>query len=116
MTNLRLVVKDDRGAAKIQLLLGSDVVGIAHMSWQSYLGIVKQLLMSVAKVAQEDIAENLAKLLWRDAQSMVEGAVAEAAKEKLLAFGWSQEKIQQYANELARSLAQKLANSLPEHR
>ena len=113
---LRLIVKDDRGAAKIQLLLGSEVIGIAHMSWQSYLGMVKSLLMNVAKVASEDIAANLAKILWQDAQSMVDGAVAEAAKEKLLAFGWSQEKIHQYATELAKSLAQKLASHLPEHR
>lgn len=114
--SLRLLVKDDRGAAKIQLLLGSDVIGIAHMSWASYLGMVKSLLMNVAKVAQDDIAENLSKILWRDAQSMVEGASVELAKEKLLAFGWSNEKIQQYATELAKSLAQKLANNIPEHR
>jgi hypothetical protein len=114
--SLRIVVKDDRGAAKIQLLLGSEVIGIAHMSWASYLGMVKALLMNVAKVAQDDIATNLAKFLWQDAQSMVDGAVAEAAKEKLLAFGWNQEKIDKYASELARSLAQKLANHLPEHR
>jgi hypothetical protein len=114
--SLRIVVKDDRGAAKIQLLLGHEVIGLAHMSWASYLSMVKTLLMSVAKVAQEDIAENLARLLWQDAQSMVEGAVAEAAKEKLLSFGWTTEKINQYASELGRSLAQKLANNLPEHR
>lgn len=116
MTNLRLVVKDDRGAAKIQLLLGSDVIGIAHMSWQSYLGMVKSLLMNVAKVAQEDIAEKLAAILWRDAQATVEGASAELAKEKLLAFGWNNDKIQLFATELAKSLAQKLAQNLPEHR
>ena len=114
--SFRIVVKDDRGAAKIQLMVGSEMVGFAHMSWQAYLGVVKSLLMSVMKVAQEDLAENLARILWRDAQSMVDGAVAEAAKEKLLAFGWSQDKINQYATELARSLAQRLANNIPEHR
>lgn len=114
--SFRIVVKEDRGAAKIQLLLGSEVVGIATMSWQSYLKTVTMLLKNVAKVAQEDIAENLARILWRDAQSMVEGASVELAKEKLIAFGWSNEKIQQYAVELSKSLAQKLANHMPEHR
>jgi hypothetical protein len=114
--SLRIVVKDDRGAAKIQLLVGNEVVGIAHMSWTSYFGTVRSLLLNVAKVAQEDIAKNLAETLWRDAQSMVVGADTELAKEKLLDFGWSQEKIEQYATELAKSLAQKLASHLPEHR
>lgn len=114
--SLRIVVKDDKGAAKLQLMFGNEVIGIAHMSWPSYLASVKSLLSVVMKVAQTVIAKEMADLLWRDAQSMVANADAEAAKDKLLSFGWSQDKIDQFAKELGSKLAQQLASHLPEHR
>lgn len=113
---MKLYVRDDKGRAQLMLVHGQNVLGMAHLTWAQYEHTLRQMLHAFDVLAKETLAKKLAEHLWRDAQTLVEGASAELAKEKLLAFGWSQEKIDAYALELTRALKSELTKLLPEHR
>ena len=114
---MRLIVKDvGRGFFQLLLFRGSQVFGTANMSKDDYRDGVKELFLRVQKVVKDTIAEKLGEALWRDAVSMAPGGEAELAKDKLLEFGWNQQKIENYAHILTEHLVHQLLKLLPDHR
>lgn len=113
---MRLEVRDDSGRAQLVLLNGRDVMGVAHMKWEVYHGIVRSVLSGLIKTMTPCISSSLAEHLWREAQTNAPGADAEIAKQKLLDFGWNQESINQFSQALARTLAAEFTKFLPEHK
>lgn len=114
---MKLLVRDmGRGFTQLMLAKGQQVLGTATVTWDDYKSALKGIFMSVEEAARECISKTLAQHLWQDAQAMVAGSDAELAKEKLLEFGWNQQKIDTYAGLLTRALVQELTKYLPEHR
>lgn len=112
---MRIQVRDQNGSAQIQLISGIHVIGVANISWRGYEQAVKSLLMLIVESAKGTLSQSLGARLWQDALSQEDGD-SERAKKLLGDFNWNQEKIDSYANELARNIAQDLVDYLPEHR
>ncbi len=116
---MRLTVKDDRGNARLQLVSPArEIIGIANMPWHEYEQLVRTVSRALLDTARESIAQVLAKRLWEDAQRLVPLGEdsADAAQKKLLEFGWTQEIIDSYADELAKHVTKTMVSKLPEHR
>lgn len=116
---MRLTVKDDRGNARLQLVNSArEIIGIANMPWHEYEALVRAVSRALLESSRESIAQVLGKRLWEDAQRLVPlgDDSANAAKDMLLKFGWTQEVIDSYADELAKHLTKTMVSKLPEHR
>ena len=114
-TEWKIHAESDHGRAKIVLSADGQAAGIITIPMHEYVAIWRDLMTHVIKTSTSAIAEKLQERLWQDAQSMF-GLDPEQAKEKLLQFGWNQQKIEAYADELAREVAKKLADSVPGNR
>lgn len=116
---MRLIVKDDKGSARIQLLNSSrDTIGLANMPWHEYEALVRSVSRILLETSREAIKVALGKRLWEDAQRLVplgENS-AELAQARLLEFGWTAEMIESYADELAKKVVNEMVGKLPEHR
>lgn len=115
MSRWSIKIQSGGGLARIQFLDGIRVVGLVTMPLHQYHEAVRETVMKMTSVAQEVIKGTLEKRLWADAQSMTLGLDADAAIAKMEAFGWTREKIEKYAAELALTLGQALVEALPEH-
>lgn len=116
---MRILVKDDNGTARLQLVNGaSEVVGVAAMPWHQYEAIVRSVSRILLETSREAIKVALGKRLWEDAQRLVPlgETSADAAQVVLLKFGWNQEMIDSYADQLARNLTNAMVSKMPEHR
>lgn len=114
---MRLIVKDiGRGFFQLMLLRSNQIFGTANVTKDEYRDAVKALFLRVQDVVKSAISEKLGEALWRDAVSMAPGGEAELAKDKLLEFGWNQQKIENYAHILTEHLVHQLLKLLPDHR
>lgn len=115
-TKWKLTVKDENGRARIHLLDGgAQVVGVASVAWHEYEKLTRQLIALVLNASRDTIRDHLGKMMWDDAQRVSENST-ELAMKKLADLGWTQETVDRYSDALARTIAQTLAGSLPEHR
>lgn len=105
---------EDEGFGRIRLSLMRDqsVIGVASVSQHEYVETWKKMLSFAREIARKAILDHLGEMLWHDAQSGSDLSV-EAAKERLIDFGWTNLKIEQYADALAREIAKKLAEEMP---
>ncbi len=98
-TKWKLTVRDENGRARIHLLDGgAQVVGVASVAWHEYEKLTRQLITLVLNASRD--SENSTEL----------------AMKKLAELGWTQETVDRYSDALARTIAQTLTGSLPEHR
>lgn len=113
MSKWKIHVQQSGGFVRVQIIDGDKPVGLITMPLRQYHEAVKEMVMSLMVLAQSVISETLEKRLWSDAQSMTMGLDAEAAVHKMEAFGWTKEKVAQYASELALTLGQRIVEKLP---
>ncbi len=91
------------------------VVGVASVAWHEYEKLTRQLITLVLNASRDSIRDHLGKMMWDDAQRVSENST-ELAMKKLAELGWTQETVDRYSDALARTIAQTLTGSLPEHR
>ncbi len=113
MSRFRLIVKDHGGTARLLLTDEREIIGMANISWRSYELITRALMDIILEISRKSIKETLSARLWQDAQTVSENS-AELAMRKLAELGFTQEKIEAYAEELAKNLAQELIEYMPE--
>jgi len=115
MSKWSVKIQSSGGLARVNIFDGEKTVGVVTMPLRSYHDACKELIITLTGIAQAVISDALEKRLWQDAQSMTMGLDAEAAMHKMEAFGWTKEKVERYATELALTLGQSLVEHLPEH-
>lgn len=89
-----------------------SVVGVAMMSWSTYRSLAKSVLIQIGEVALASVTSSLGDLLWRDAVALEDGN-AERGKERLLAAGWTQIKVEQMARAIVSSVMDEIAKKFP---
>lgn len=112
MSDWKMKTESDFGRVRVTLLQDGAVVAVISIPQNDYREIARKLFAAVIVSGRESIAPVLGERLWQDAQSIF-GLSPDLAKQKLLEFGWSQQKIDAYADELARAVARHLAELLP---
>lgn len=120
----RLTVTDHGGRARVSLLDSRSVpIGVVNLSWADYESLVQGAVGLVVGVVGEVLRIKIGQLLWRDAQRdevwrdiSAPGSTAEAAKDHLVAEGWTTERISRLAGELSAYVADALIRRLPRHR
>lgn len=112
MMNWKVKVEEDFGRSRLILTGNSKPIGVITIPTGEFIGIWRKLMSSIVVIAKDSIKETLTNRLWHDAQLLFDNS-PELAKQKLIEFGWSNEKIEQYSDELARELTKKLAEHLP---
>ena len=113
MNRWRISVQSSGGLARVSVHDNERVVGVISMPVKAYHEASKALIILVTSIAQSSISETLSKRIWADAQMMTAGLDGDAAVDKMEAFGWTKEKIDAYAVELALTLSQRLVERLP---
>lgn len=113
MPRWKVRVESELSRAKIILSDGDRVAGVVTVAWNDYVTMIHGLMGLVLETSKDALKESLMKKLWADAQLMFDMS-PELAKAKLLEFGWSEQKIEQYADELSIAIAQKLTDFIPE--
>lgn len=113
MSRWKINVQQSSCLARVHISDGDKPIGLITMPLRQYHEAAKELVTSLTLLAQGVIAETLEKRLWADAQAMTLGLDASAAIDKMEAFGWTKEKVQQYAAELALTLGQRIVEKLP---
>lgn len=112
----RITVQDaDRrnSRAGVVLVKDSRPVGMMNMSWDEYANLCRTLIGAARTSTFEVVKATLHERLYKDAMSRFSDP--EFAAKKLLEFGWNEEMIEEYANEISRRITKLLADSLPEH-
>lgn len=107
------VNSSELGQARITVMDLGTPIGLINMPVHDYAQIVRRITQFVYQNSKEVIARSLEEYIWTDAVSKYMDT--ERAKEKMLEFGWTREKIETYADELSKNIVQKLIEFLPEH-
>lgn len=115
MSRFKLELGSDGDRARVILKDRGEVIGMMNISWHAYEALIREIAMLAVDLCRQSISVNLGASLWADAQRMSEESV-ELAKQKLASMGWNQEKITQYADNLARNIAHVVIGLMPEVR
>lgn len=115
MSRWRLTLHDDGGRAKLTLLDGESPLGVLSLPWLSYRRLVVSILETITRETRSALAKSLGEKLWIDAQRIWHDS-PELAMQKLTEFGWTQSKVDEYADELMKHLLDRFTSFMPEHR
>lgn len=115
MQQWRLTTRED-GSAHVSLMLsiGSRVLGVVSMSRAEYDNLCRFVMHTFVKMAGEELFDSVHGKLWQDAQRACRED-AEAAKQRLVDFGWTLDSIRSFAHEMTLHLAERLLGELPEY-
>ena len=112
MTKWKLKVENDFGQARLTVTADGKPAGLMKMPMGDFIAIWRDVVIKIREEAQKTIAETLTRRLYIDALALFDDS-PELAKQKLLEFGWSIAKIDQYAKELAIEVAKSIADKMP---
>lgn len=112
----KLTTREELGGSRVTVTLhyGSRVVGMVNMSRAEYDGLCKFVMSTFVKMVGQELQQKISEKLWQDAQRACHEDV-EAAKERLVGFGWTLDGIRVFAHEMTLHLAERLLGELPEY-
>lgn len=104
----------EEGPARVALMLsyGSRVLGVVNMSRAEYDNLCRFVMSTFIHMASHELMDKVGKKLWQDSQRACHED-ADAAKQRLVDFGWSLETIRGFAHEMTLHLAERLLGELP---
>jgi hypothetical protein len=111
---LKLQDTDNKGRRfGLVLMKARHALGMITISRDDYVSLCQSIVRFTRVRVCEVVKKTLHERIYADAISII-GDPERAAK-KLTELGWNDEKIQQYADELAINITQIIIDNLPEH-
>jgi len=107
-------MREDGPRVILTLSYGSRVLGMISVSRSEYEQLCRFVMSTFVKMVGDELSRKMQEKLWQDAQRACRED-ADAAKQRLLDFGWSLDGIRSFAHEMTLHLAERLLGELPEY-